>query len=97
MLRQRNVEFDVIEYLKHPPTRADLEHFLDLLPDAPADLVRKDKRFADLGLQASDYVSREAVIDLLLQHPVLMQRPIVIRGNQAVIGRPPDKVLPLLD
>jgi arsenate reductase len=97
MLRQRNVEFDVIEYLKHPPTRADLEHCLDLLPDAPADLVRKDKRFAELGLQASDYVSREAVIDLLLQHPVLMQRPIVIRGNQAVIGRPPDKVLPLLD
>jgi arsenate reductase len=97
MLRQRNVEFDVIEYLKHPPTRADLAHFLDLLPDAPADLVRKDKRFAELGLQASDYVSREAVIDLLLQHPVLMQRPIVIRGKQAVIGRPPDKVLPLLD
>ena len=97
MLRQRNVEFDVIEYLKHPLTRADFERCLDLLPDTPAELVRKDKQFAALGFQAADYVTREAVIDLLLQHPVLMQRPVVIRGNRAVIARPPEKVLSLLD
>jgi arsenate reductase len=60
-------------------------------------LVRKDRQFADLGLQASDYVTRDAVVDLLLQHPVLMQRPIVIRGNQAVLARPAEKVLALLD
>jgi arsenate reductase len=87
----------VVEYLKQPLSRADLERCLDLLPNAPADLVRKDKRFADLGLQASDYVTREAVVDILLQHPELMQRPVIIRGKRAVLARPSEKVLELLD
>lgn len=97
ILRDRNVEFDVIEYLKQPVSRSDLIRFLDLLPDEPADLVRKDKNFKGLNLQAADYVSREAVVDLLLEHPVLMQRPIIIRGERAVIARPSEKVLDLLD
>ena len=96
-MRDRNVEFDVIEYLKQPVSREDLTRFLDLLPNEPADLVRKDKNFKALNLNAADYVSREAVIDLLLEHPVLMQRPIIIRGERAVIARPSEKVLNLLD
>jgi arsenate reductase len=87
----------VIEYLQNPPSRADLSRLLDLLPDPPADLVRKDKRFAELGLDAADYATREQVIEVLLQHPGLMQRPIVVRGNRAVLARPSDKVLALLD
>jgi arsenate reductase len=71
--------------------------FLDLLPNEPADLVRKDKNFKQLGLKAEDYVTREAVVDLLLQHPVLMQRPVIIRGERAVIARPSDMVNELLD
>jgi arsenate reductase len=97
ILRDRNVEFDVIEYLKQPVSREDLLQFLDLLPNEPADLVRKDKNFKALGLDSADYVSREAVVDLLLEHPVLMQRPVIIRGQQAVIARPSEKVLDLLD
>ncbi len=97
ILHDRGVEFDVIEYLKQPLSRTDFERFLDLLPDEPQALVRKDKNFESLGLQASDYVSREAVVDLLLEHPVLMQRPVVIRGDRAVIGRPSEKVIDLLD
>ena len=97
ILRDRGVEFDVVEYLKHPLSRADLEHFLDLLPDEPTALVRKDKKFAALGLQASDYLTSEAVVNLLLEHPVLMQRPVVIRGTRAVIGRPSEKVNELFD
>jgi arsenate reductase (glutaredoxin) len=96
-LRDRNVEFDVIEYLKQPPSRETLMQFLDLLPNEPADLVRKDKNFKQLGLNADDYVTREAVVDLLLQHPVLMQRPVIIRGERAVIARPSDTVNDLLD
>jgi arsenate reductase len=96
-LRDRNVEFDVIEYLKQPPSRETLMQFLDLLPNEPADLVRKDKNFKQLGLKAEDYVTREAVVDLLLQHPVLMQRPVIIRGERAVIARPSDTVNELLD
>jgi arsenate reductase len=96
-LRERGVEFDVIEYLKTPPTRAELERFLDLLSNPPADLVRKDKNFEALGLDANQYVTREAVIDLLLQRPVLMQRPIIMKGQKAVLARPSEKVLELLD
>jgi arsenate reductase len=95
-LRERGVEFDVIEYLKTPLDRAGLERIMDMLPNPPADLVRKDKNFEALGLDANHYVTREAVIDLLLQHPVLMQRPIIIKGKKAVLARPSEKVLELL-
>ena len=59
--------------------------------------MRTDNNFTTLGLQASDYVTRQAVVGLLLQHPVLMQRPVIIRGNRAVIARPAENVLELLD
>ncbi|HEV8712981.1 MAG TPA: ArsC/Spx/MgsR family protein [Candidatus Binatia bacterium] len=95
-MRERGVEFDVIEYLKTPLDRAGLERIMDMLPNPPADLVRKDKNFEALGLDANHYVTREAVIDLLLQHPVLMQRPIIIKGKKAVLARPSEKVLELL-
>ena len=96
ILRERDIEFDVIEYMKNPLHRSDLERFLDLLPDEPDALVRKDKNFAELGLNADDYKTREAVIELLLEHPKLMQRPVVIRENRAVIARPSEKVEELL-
>ena len=95
-MRERDVEFDVIEYLKTPLDRAGFERIMNMLPNPPADLVRKDKNFAALGLDANNYVTKEAVIDLLLQHPALMQRPIIVRGQKAVLARPSEKVLELL-
>jgi arsenate reductase len=95
-LRERGVEFDVIEYLKTPLSRADFERFLDLLPNPPADLVRKDKRFKELGLDENQYATREAVIAVLLEHPELMQRPVIIKGQKAVLARPSEKVLEVL-
>ncbi len=95
-MRERGVEFDVIEYLKTPLDRAGFERIMNLLSNPPADLVRKDKNFEALGLDANNYVTREAVIDLLLQHPVLMQRPVIIKGQKAVLARPSEKVLELL-
>ena len=97
ILRDRGVEFDVVEYLKSPLSRAELERMLDLVPDPPADLVRKDKRFGELGLSADDYTDRESVVALLLEHPELMQRPVVFRGDRALLCRPSEKVLELLD
>ena len=96
-MRERDVEFDVIEYLKTPLSREALERIVDLVPDSPQEMVRKDKNFKELGLDADDYTSKEAVVNVLLEHPKLMQRPIIIRGEQAVIGRPSEKVLALLD
>jgi arsenate reductase len=96
ILQERGVACDVVEYLKTPVDRATLGRFLDLLPGSPADLVRKDKRFKELGLDAAGYTSREQVIDLLLEHPELMERPVVIRGERAVIARPSELVLEIL-
>ena len=74
-----------------------LQLIVDLVPGRPDEMVRKDKNFTELGLNADDYTSKEAVVNILLEHPKLMQRPIITRGGHAVIGRPSEKVLALLD
>lgn len=96
MLRARDVEFDIIDYLKKPPARETLEKIIEMLGSPVADLVRKDKRFKELGLSANDYVDKKAVVALLLKHPELMQRPVVIRGKRAIIARPPEKLATFL-
>ena len=67
-----------------------------MLDDPVADLVRKDKRFKELGLNPTDYADKKAVVALLLKYPELMQRPIIIRGKRAIIARPPEKLEALL-
>lgn len=96
ILGQRGIDCEVIEYLKSPPDRAALERILDLLGGEPVELVRNDKRFKELGLERADYAARERVIELLLRHPELMERPVVIRGRRAVIARPSERVLEVL-
>jgi arsenate reductase len=96
ILSERGITPEVVEYLKAPPDRAAFAHILDLLGGAPAELVRKDKRFKELGLHEADYQTREQVIALLLQHPELMERPVVIRGRRAVIARPSERVAEIL-
>ena len=97
ILREHSIAHDVIEYLNSPPDRATLGRILDLLGGPPAQLVRKDKRFKELGLVETDYTTRAQVIDLLLKHPELMERPVVIRGKRAVIARPSERVVEILD
>ena len=97
ILADEGVDHDVVEYLRAPLDRAALERIVDALEVPPAELVRQDRRFEELGLSASDYTTRDAVIELLLEHPELMQRPVIFRGERAVIARPSEKVLELLD
>ena len=97
ILRERDVACDVIEYLKTPLDRATLERVLALLAGPPGELVRKDKRFKELGLRAEDYTTRDAVVTVLLAHPELMERPVVIGGGRAVIARPSERVLELFE
>jgi arsenate reductase len=97
ILADRGVDATVIEYLKAHPTRADLERIVDAIPDPPDALVRRDKRFGELGLDADDYRTKGQVVDLLLAHPELMERPVVFVGERAMICRPSDRVLELLD
>ncbi len=97
ILQQRGVEFDTVEYLKAKPTRDTLTQIVTKLDGSVADLVRKDSVFAKLGLDEADYQSPQAVVDLLLKHPKLMQRPVVMTTSGAVIGRPKERVTALLD
>jgi arsenate reductase len=97
ILREHGVECDVIDYLKTPPEPATLGRILALLAGPPEALVRKDTRFRELGLRAEDHVTREQVVALLIAHPELMERPVVVRGERALIARPPEKVLEIID
>ena len=90
------VEFDVVEYLKDKPSRETLERIVAGLEDPVADLVRKDSQFKKLGLDEADYVEAGPVIDLLVAKPRLLQRPIVVRGGKAIVGRPKDRIRALL-
>jgi arsenate reductase (glutaredoxin) len=96
LLRAQGVEFDIVEYLKTPLHRTALERIVAMLDTPPAELVRKDRRFEALHLKPADYVLAEDVVALLLKYPELMQRPIVVKGDKAVIARPPERMLPLL-
>jgi arsenate reductase len=96
LLQERGIDAHVVEYLKAPPTRADLERILDAIDEPPGALVRvDDDKFKALGVAKP--TTREAVVALLLEHPQVMQRPVVFVGERAVIARPSEKVLELLE
>ena len=91
------VDHDVVLYMKEPPDRAALEKIVAGLEDPVEDLVRKDSQFKKLELNADDYVGNpEAVIDLLSERKALLQRPVVVRGDKAIIGRPKDRIADFL-
>ena len=93
------LEIEVVNYHKKAerPDRATLEKLVTALEDPVEDLVRKDSRFKKLNLNPDDYVGRpEAVVDILVEQPQLLQRPVLLRGKKAIIGRPRDRVEPFL-
>ena len=94
---ENQANYQVVLYLKDKLSRADLTQLVERLEDPVEDLVRKDGHFRELGLSADSYVGKPAaVIDVLLAHPRLMQRPVLARGNRAIIGRPKDRVAPFV-
>ena len=96
ILEALDVDVDIVEYLKTPLGEAELRRILDLVDDLPTELVRRDANFRMLGLNAGDYTTEDAVVDLVLRHPGLMQRPVAVRGERAVIARPSERVEELL-
>lgn len=96
LLESHGVEVDVIEYLKNPPDAPTLWALTRALGLAPRDIVRRgEAAFAELDL-GTKLADDEALIAAIVAHPVLLERPIVVIGAQAAIGRPPENVLPLL-
>jgi arsenate reductase len=87
------VEHEVVLYIKTPPDRNALEKIVAGLEDPVEDLVRKDSKFKKLELDPADFVGNpEAVIEILLKHKQLLQRPVVVKGRKAIIGRPKARI-----
>jgi arsenate reductase len=85
----------IVEYLKTPPTRDELRALLDKLGMKPVELVRRGEDVFKENY-AGKTLDDDGWLDALVAHPILIERPIVVRGERAVIGRPPEKVLQLL-
>ena len=90
------VDADVVLYLKTPPDADTLRAIIAKLEDPVTDLVRRDSLWRKLGLTDADAQTEEQVIDLLVRHKQLLQRPIVVTGERAIIGRPKERVRELL-
>jgi arsenate reductase (glutaredoxin) len=96
LIREAGVEPDVVEYLKSPPSVAELDGILTKLNLEPLHLMRrKELVFNELGLADRD-LTRDEAIAIMVENPVLIERPIVVKGGNAVIGRPPENVNELL-
>ncbi len=80
-------------YLKEPPGRADLERIVGHLEGDVSGLVRHDARFTKLGLDPDAYGDGPAVVDLLMEHPELLQRPLLEDQRRAAVARPPEEVV----
>jgi len=97
LLRELGISPQVVEYLKTPPEVTEIKHVLGRLGYTPRDLLRKNEQpFKDLGL-GDTAVNDAAVIQAMHKNPVLIERPIVIHGNHAAVGRPPEAVLELIN
>ena len=96
LLRENGVEPVIREYLKEPPSRAEADTLLRLVGGDHRALIRDgEPKFKELGTKKADLTPQD-VSKAIAAHPILLQRPVVVAGSRAVIGRPPEAVLPLL-
>lgn len=96
LLRDRGIEPAVVDYLRSPPDQATLADLLARLRMTPRELMRKQEApYRELGLDDPG-LSDEALIAAMVQHPILIERPIVVAGRKVVLGRPPERVLEIL-
>ena len=94
LLRERGLDIQIIEYLKTPPDSSTLQEILEKLGGTAAQLVRtSEKEYQTLNLAQAD---KYRLIDAIVEHPNLMQRPIIVSKDRAVIGRPPEQALTIL-
>lgn len=97
LLNDRKISPTIINYLETPISHDELSTILGLLDKQPQDIIRFNEQQAkDLNLSTSDHRSVDEWIEIMVSHPILIERPIVINGNKAVMGRPPENVLAIL-
>lgn len=96
LLQDRGLEPEIVEYLKTPPSTEELRHILGLLGLAPRALMRRKERvYREAGLDVPS-LDDTALIQAMVDHPILIERPIVLARGKAVLGRPPEKVLEIV-
>lgn len=96
LLRERGVEPRIVHYLEEPPDAATLKALLSALGLDPRQLMRRNEAaYQDLGL-ADESLSDDALVEAMVAHPVLIERPIVVTSRGAALGRPPENVLEVL-
>ena len=96
LLEKRGIKPRVIEYLVTPPTEAELKRLLKLLGISPREMLRtKEAEYKQAKLDKPD-VSDAEIIRAMIKYPRLMERPIVVTGNKAALGRPPENVLKII-
>tara|TARA_B100000963_G_C22575095_1_gene648015 strand:- start:752 stop:1093 length:342 start_codon:yes stop_codon:yes gene_type:complete len=95
ILEEKNIEKEIILYLKNPPGSKELTKILDLLKMTPLELIRKEEKIFKEKIKGQKFTNDD-YIEMMCKFPILIQRPIIIKNGRAVIGRPPIKVLDLL-
>jgi len=97
LLQERGYSPEIIEYLKTPPDVDTLKQVLDRLQLKPRDILRKkEKEYLELGLD-DETLTDDQILQAIVKAPKLLERPILVRGDRAAIGRPTENLLPLLD
>ena len=95
LLQEQGIEPDIIEYLTSPPSEAELDQILARLGKEPEALLRKGEDEYKQHFKGRD-LSRAEMISLMVQHPKVIERPIVVNNGKAAVGRPPESVLEIL-
>jgi arsenate reductase len=96
LLNERGIEPEIVHYLETPPSPAELRELLHKLGTGARGLLRTgEPEYAELGL-ADEALGEDALIAAMSAHPTLIERPVFVHGDRAVIGRPPERVLDLL-
>ena len=95
MLRQQNIKFDIIEYIKTPPTLVEIKSIATKLNLRPQEFLRKnDSRYKELNLSEFNG-SDDDLFNIIIENPRILERPIIVADATAVIGRPPENILKL--
>ncbi|MDP2162036.1 MAG: arsenate reductase (glutaredoxin) [Flavobacterium sp.] len=92
LVEQSGKPLEVIHYLKDTPTHKDLEVLVSKLQLAPIDLIRQNEKIWVEQFKGKSYSDKE-LVEIMVTHPILIERPIVVNNNKAVIGRPPSKII----
>ena len=95
ILEESGKEFEIVKYLENVPSKKELKNIIELLGISPIELVRKNEAIWKEQFKNKDLYGDE-IISAMVKYPKLIERPIVINGNIAVIGRPPTKIAEIL-